>query len=626
MTTPTTPYTGKGMFSMLAFSTETWYVAAQANHTLAFVQGTNFASTPSALFGIDASGRLYTIDWSTPGSPVQWYVGLPTTPQNVWNFAQPQSNGPLANLTQNASQAATYTLYVQGKCGSSSYFPCTVATPDAFVGVLALPVKPQAIEVSYLEIVPATVIPQQVPTPMMPPRASVPYASGLYMIKSADGTKALSSAPSNTSSGQQDTPSMATADPTNMTQWWVYDYGSGTLVSYDAPSASYGRLCLCRTTVDGSSVDFSNYAGSPKLSVKNPSKLIQYNANGRKVLSANAICSNWLIATDGQLIDKTLLVSYDASGSMIPATLAGSLPSRLVATYMGAAAEARATARYTNINFGPSTGDPAAVCKPGKGYSGWDDQSMLEYCSEMDESGYPRRNTDGSCVAWNGCDPTQTPALVGQNFCTQFPWHTACACPNYATNPDYIATKAAFQQSCGASSQFAEGSPDCNVKSTSLDDECPNQKQLSKFYRPPVASGGDQSASGQCTELPDAACWFEPCTGHDNQPNAPLKSASQLGVNCSGMSLNFCSQLVCVLCNAGTVKIGRVINTQVCGQGPPGPHHQPHHGPSPGPSPSPLNKKQKTKILYAALVASGVLVAIVAIGAAVRRGRQTTQP
>jgi hypothetical protein len=165
--------------------------------------------------------------------------------------------------------------------------------------------------------------------------------------------------------------------------------------------------------------------------------------------------------------------------------------------------------------------------------------TIQDYCSEMDELGYPRLNTDINCRAW--CSDEKMAGKCGVaafEFCQKYPNHAACFCQSYEDSKAFDEVKKVFET--------VPGVPDSGA-------------------------------------MPPTVCWAYPCTsvkGPDD-PNRRLLDADQRNTHCKD-TVNICETVIKVLKAGGSVKITDDQFMQVCGEQKPPPTPAP---PTPTPTP-----------------------------------------
>lgn len=166
------------------------------------------------------------------------------------------------------------------------------------------------------------------------------------------------------------------------------------------------------------------------------------------------------------------------------------------------------------------------VLKPG-GLA--DNQATLEYCSGIDEAGYPRINTDVNCQAWcSTLAQNGNCATAMTKFCTDYPFHTACACMNFAQTPDYT--------------NFIQAMP--------------------------IKPCGD-GVTLPCVnaQIPDPVCWAPVCTAQSStDPNYPLKSSTMISNNVKCGDTTYCTEAINIS-DSNNIQIKNATFSQICGSG-----------------------------------------------------------
>jgi hypothetical protein len=179
--------------------------------------------------------------------------------------------------------------------------------------------------------------------------------------------------------------------------------------------------------------------------------------------------------------------------------------------------------------------------------------AMQNYCSQMDEHGYPRFHTDVNCNGWCGSEQLVGKCgMAAQQFCAAYPNHLACYCQNYTSSDAFKKVVPEF-----------EVVPGCEA----------------------------------CTAIPPAVCWAFPCTvgetlGGPYKAMFNTQQQKDKDKQCQGTSVNICDMVLDIFKAGGNVTIANNDFEQVCGKqlkrpsGPPPPASTPSPSTPSTPSPS----------------------------------------
>ena len=145
-----------------------------------------------------------------------------------------------------------------------------------------------------------------------------------------------------------------------------------------------------------------------------------------------------------------------------------------------------------------------------------------DYCSGIDENGYPRLNTDKNCKAWNTSIQLESKSDfkykdAGKQFCDDYPTNYSCTCEKIDQTPYYRNMISILDQNPGK------------------------------------------------IVLPKSVCWAAPCSKGDSGPDAKILSFQNMkdSADCK-VTFNVCQQIV-NLRDVGTATIENNTFKQVCG-------------------------------------------------------------
>lgn len=147
---------------------------------------------------------------------------------------------------------------------------------------------------------------------------------------------------------------------------------------------------------------------------------------------------------------------------------------------------------------------------------------VQDYCSEIDENGYPRINTDANCEAWcTSLDYKGKCGDAGKAFCEKYPLHNSCACQLLDQTPFWSEITKTFKNI-----------PDCN----------------------------------ECSKLPPVFCWAPQCTGHFSGPDRMVLNTENRLLQEVPCNLTICNQIIDIVNAKGPINITNNQFQQICGR------------------------------------------------------------